>query len=60
MLASTVELLPTAGACSFEEIVYANLAEHGQLEAEVVDHQFYDIGTPDELAHTRASLEGAF
>lgn len=59
MLASTVDLLPPVGACSFEEIVYANLAEHGQLEAEIVDHDFFDIGTPDELACTRAALEGS-
>lgn len=59
MLTSTIDLLPPAGACSFEEIVYANLAEHGQLEAEIVDHDFHDIGTPEELARTRAALEGA-
>ena len=59
MQTSTIDLLPTAGACSFEEIVYANLAEHGQLEAEIVDHDFHDIGTPDELARTRAALEGS-
>jgi D-glycero-alpha-D-manno-heptose 1-phosphate guanylyltransferase len=57
MLTSTIELLPPSGACSFEEIVYANLAEHGQLEAEEVDHDFCDIGTPEELARTRAKLE---
>jgi NDP-sugar pyrophosphorylase family protein len=57
MLASTIDILPPTGPCSFEEIVYANLAEHGQLEAEVVDHDFHDIGTPDELARTRAALE---
>ena len=57
MLTSTIDILPPAGACSFEEIVYANLAEHGQLEGEVVDHDFYDIGTPEELAKTRAALE---
>jgi NDP-sugar pyrophosphorylase family protein len=59
MLTSTIDLLPPSGACSFEEIVYANLAEHGQLEAEEVDHDFCDIGTPEELARTRAKLEGA-
>jgi NDP-sugar pyrophosphorylase family protein len=58
MLTSTIDILPPVGACSFEEIVYANLAEHGQLEAEVVEHDFYDIGTPEELAKTRAALEG--
>lgn len=57
MLASTIDLLPEAGPCSFEEIVFANLAEHGGLEAEIVDHDFYDIGTPEELAKTRAALE---
>lgn len=57
MLTSTIDLLPPVGACSFEEIVYANLAEHGQLEAEIVDHNFHDIGTPDELTRTRAALE---
>lgn len=57
MLTSTIDLLPESGPCSFEEIVYANLAEHGGLEAEIVDHQFFDIGTLDELARTRAALE---
>lgn len=57
MLASTIDLLPETGPCSFEEIVFANLAEHGGLEAEIVDHEFFDIGTPDELARTREALE---
>lgn len=57
MLTSTIDLLPETGPCSFEEIVFSNLAEHGALEAEVVDHAFFDIGTPDELAKTRAALE---
>jgi mannose-1-phosphate guanylyltransferase len=52
-----LELLPREGACSFEEIVYAQLATRGELAAEIVDHDFYDIGTPDELARTRAALE---
>jgi NDP-sugar pyrophosphorylase family protein len=59
MLGGTIDLLPDAGPCSFEEVVYANLAEHGGLEAEVVDHDFFDIGTPEELAKTRAALEEA-
>ena len=58
MPASTIDLLPRAGACSFEEIVYATLAKRGELQAVVVDHNFYDIGEPEELARTRALLEG--
>jgi NDP-sugar pyrophosphorylase family protein len=58
MQTSTIEILPPTGPCSFEEIVYANLAEHGGLGGEVVDHDFFDIGTPGELAKTRAMLEG--
>jgi D-glycero-D-manno-heptose 1,7-bisphosphate phosphatase len=54
---ATIDLLPTQGSCSFEEIVYPALAMRGELEAEVVDHDFFDIGTPDELARTRAALE---
>jgi D-glycero-D-manno-heptose 1,7-bisphosphate phosphatase len=58
MLRSTIDLLPAVGPCSFEEVVYANLAEHGGLEGEIVNHDFFDIGTPEELARTRAALEG--
>lgn len=59
MHAGTLDLLPEVGPCSFEEVVYANLAEHGGLEAEIVDHDFCDIGTLDELAKTRAKLEAS-
>jgi NDP-sugar pyrophosphorylase family protein len=59
MQTNTLDLLPREGACSFEEIVYATLAKNGQLACEVVDLDFYDIGTPDELARTRAAFEGA-
>jgi D-glycero-D-manno-heptose 1,7-bisphosphate phosphatase len=54
---ATLDLLPPEGPCSFEEIVYSGLAPRGELAAEVVDLDFYDIGTPDELARTRAALE---
>lgn len=54
---STIDYLPTEGPCSFEEIVYSGLAQRGELEAEIVDHDFFDIGTPEELAKTRAALE---
>ncbi len=57
MRTSTLDLLPQQGACSFEEIVYATLAKNGELAAEVVDLNFFDIGTPEELARTRAGLE---
>jgi len=52
-----VDLVPPAGVCSFEQEVYATLASRRELEAEVVNHEFYDIGTPEELAKTRADLE---
>ena len=57
MHTSTLDLLPRSGACSFEEIVYATLAQRRQLACEVVDLNFFDIGTPEELARTRAALE---
>lgn len=55
--ASVLNLLPKSGACSFEQIVYGELARRGELEAEIVDHDFFDIGEPEELARTRAALE---
>ena len=42
---------------SFEEVVYAELARRLDLAAEIVDHEFFDIGTPDELARTCRALE---
>jgi NDP-sugar pyrophosphorylase family protein len=57
MLQSTIDLLPETGPCSFEEIVFSNLAEHGGLEGEIVNHDFFDIGTPEELEKTRKALE---
>jgi mannose-1-phosphate guanylyltransferase len=57
MPSSVIDLLPQQGACSFEESIFPVLAaEHG-LAAEIVDLDFFDIGTPDELARTRAELE---
>lgn len=55
--AEVLDLLPAEGACSFEELVYPALASRGELVCEIVDHGFYDIGTPEELARTRAALE---
>lgn len=54
---SVIDLLP-GGHCSFEQIVYQRLAQRGDLDAEVVNYDFYDIGTPAELARTRTTLEG--
>ncbi|HEX6159378.1 MAG TPA: sugar phosphate nucleotidyltransferase [Thermoanaerobaculia bacterium] len=42
---------------SFESTVYPELARRGELEGEIVDHDFFDIGTPDELARTCKALE---
>ena len=52
-----INLLPPTGACSFEQEVYAKLAARRELECEIVDHNFYDIGTPEELRKTRLDLE---
>lgn len=56
MDASAIDLLPKSGPCSFEEIVFPALAREGRLAAEVVDHQFFEIGTPEELEKTRRAL----
>jgi len=57
MPASTINLLPKSGACSFEEIVFPRLASERRLACEVVDRNFFEIGTPEELAKTRTALE---
>jgi len=56
MEASTIDLLPKSGACSFEEIVFPALSRERRLAAEIVDHHFYEIGTPEELQRTRKEL----
>ena len=55
--ADVIDLLPE-GRSSFEQVVYSALASRGDLDAEVLNYEFYDIGTPAELARTRAALEG--
>ena len=55
MDAGIVDLLPARG--SYEESVFPVLAAQRRLAAEIVDHEFFDIGTPEELARTRAALE---
>jgi NDP-sugar pyrophosphorylase family protein len=57
MPANVIDLLPKQGPCSFEEIVFPSLAADGRLAAEIVDLDFFDIGTPEELARTKAALE---
>ena len=56
MPAEVIEWLPERG--SFEEIVFPRLAAERRLACEIVDLNFFDIGTPEELARTRAILEG--
>jgi NDP-sugar pyrophosphorylase family protein len=53
-----LELLPPFGAFSFEETMYPELAQSGELEYEIVNEEFYDIGNPADLARTRLALEG--
>jgi mannose-1-phosphate guanylyltransferase len=59
MRREVIDLLPPTGSCSFEAEVYSKLAVRRELEAEIVNHDFFDIGTPEELAKTRADLEAA-
>ncbi len=57
MPADVIDLLPPSGACSFEETIFPRLAAKGRLACEIVDLNFYDIGTPEELERTRRELE---
>ncbi|HUJ14893.1 MAG TPA: sugar phosphate nucleotidyltransferase [Thermoanaerobaculia bacterium] len=50
-----IDLLPDA-PCSFEENVFPALARERKLGCEIVDHNFYEIGTPEELDKTRKAL----
>lgn len=58
MPSSVIDLLPKTGKCSFEETVFPELASQRALSAEIVGTDFYDIGTPEELARTRQAFEG--
>ena len=55
MPSEVVEWLPERG--SFEEIVFPRLAAERRLTCEIVDLDFCDIGTPEELERTRRMLE---
>jgi len=56
MDARAIDLLPRSGPCSFEEVVFPALAKGRCLACEVVDHNFYEIGTPEDLERTRRDL----
>lgn len=56
---AALDLVPREGTPSFEESVYTQLAQRGELEAEIVDQNFFDIGTPEELKRTCEALERA-
>jgi NDP-sugar pyrophosphorylase family protein len=57
MPSSVIDMLPAIGACSFEETIFPRLAAEGRLACEIVNHDFFDIGTPEELARTIRGLE---
>lgn len=56
MPSSVIDLLPPHGPCSFEESIFPLLAAERRLACEIVDHNFFDIGTPEELARTASGL----
>ncbi len=58
MPAAVIDRLPASGACSFEETIFPALAAEGEFACEIVDRNFFDIGTPEELERTRRGLEG--
>jgi NDP-sugar pyrophosphorylase family protein len=56
MPSSVIDLLPATGPCSFEESIFPMLAAERRLTCEIVDLDFFDIGTPEDLAQTRTGL----
>jgi NDP-sugar pyrophosphorylase family protein len=56
MPADVIDLLPPSGACSFEETIFPRLAAERRLACEIVDLEFFDIGTPEELERTVRGL----
>jgi NDP-sugar pyrophosphorylase family protein len=56
MPSSVIDLLPPSGPCSFEESIFSRLAAERRLACEIVDLNFFDIGTPEELARTNRGL----
>jgi len=57
MPSSVIDLIPPTGPCSFEEVIFPLLAAERRLACEVVDLDFFDIGTPEELARTMRELD---
>ncbi|HEV7425407.1 MAG TPA: sugar phosphate nucleotidyltransferase [Thermoanaerobaculia bacterium] len=57
MPASVIDLLPTSGPCSFEESIFPLLAAERRLACEIVDLDFFDIGTPEELSRTSSLVD---
>jgi len=56
MPSSVIDLLPPTGPCSFEESIFPILAAERRLACEIVDLNFFDIGTPEELSRTTSGL----
>jgi NDP-sugar pyrophosphorylase family protein len=56
MPSTVIDLLPPSGPCSFEESIFPLLAAERRLACEIVDLNFFDIGTPEELARTASGL----
>jgi NDP-sugar pyrophosphorylase family protein len=56
MPSSVIDLLPPSGPCSFEESIFPRLAAERRLACEIVGLDFFDIGTPEELARTISGL----
>jgi NDP-sugar pyrophosphorylase family protein len=56
MPSSIIDLLPPSGPCSFEESIFPRLAAERRLACEIVGLEFFDIGTPEELARTISGL----
>jgi NDP-sugar pyrophosphorylase family protein len=56
MSSRVIDLLPESGPCSFEESIFPLLAAERRLACEIVDLNFFDIGTPEELARTASQL----
>src|SRR5947209_1640422 len=56
MPSSIIDRLAPSGACSFEESIFPLLAAKRRLACEIVDLNFFDIGTPEELSRTNSGL----